>query len=48
MTFREQVQEAVERINPRLEDLAEGHVELLDADEGRGAVKVKLIGGRLC
>ena len=48
MTFKEQVHKAVEKIKPKLKDLAEGHVELIDVDETQGTVKVKLIGGRLC
>jgi len=42
------VEEAVRRLQPRLEDLAEGHVELMEVDEKRGVVKLKLVGGRVC
>lgn len=48
MELRERVKEVVERLKPRLEELAEGHVQLIEVDEGRGMVRVKLIGGRLC
>ena len=48
MELRKRVEQALERLKPKLEDLAEGHVELLDVDERGGTVKVKLIGGRLC
>jgi Fe-S cluster biogenesis protein NfuA len=48
MTLTERVAEAVERLKPKLEHLAEGHVELVGVDGERGQVKVKLIGGMLC
>ncbi|HVN24825.1 MAG TPA: hypothetical protein VMT71_12705 [Syntrophorhabdales bacterium] len=47
MTFRERVAQAVQELVPRLEELAEGHVELMDLDEEKGVVTLKLIGGRL-
>ncbi len=47
MTFSDRVRETIERLNPKLDELADGYVELLEADEGKGMVKIKLIGGRL-
>jgi len=47
MTFREKVAVVIHELEPRLEDLAQGHAELMDVDEEKGAVTLKLIGGRL-
>ena len=47
MTLKERVAEAVHELEPQLEDLAEGHAELMDVDEEKGIVTLKLIGGRL-
>ncbi len=47
MTFREKVAQAVQELEPRLEELTQGHVELLEVDEEKGAVTLKLIGGRV-
>jgi len=47
MTFREKVERAVHELEPRLEHLAEGHGELMEVDEERRIVTLKLIGGRL-
>ncbi len=47
MTFKERVAQAVQELEPRLEELAEGHTELLEVDEEKGIVTLKLIGGRL-
>lgn len=47
MTLEEKVAQALQELEPRLEELAEGHAELLDADAERGRVTLKLIGGRL-
>ena len=47
MTFREKVAQAVVELEPRLEDLAEGHAELMEVDEEKGVVTLRLIGGRL-
>ncbi len=33
MTFKEKVAQAVVELEPRLEDLAEGHAELMEVDE---------------
>jgi hypothetical protein len=47
MTFREKVAQAVVELEPRLEDVAEGHAELMEVDEDKRVVTLKLIGGRL-
>ncbi len=47
MSLKEKVEQAVRELEPRLEDLAQGHVELLEIDEAKGIVTLKLIGGRL-
>ncbi len=47
MTFKEKVAQAVRELEPKLEELTQGHVELLDADEEKGIATLKLIGGRL-
>ena len=47
MTFRERVAQVVHDLEPRLEELAEGHAELMEVDEERRIVTLKLIGGRL-
>jgi Fe-S cluster biogenesis protein NfuA len=47
MTFREKVAQAVQELEPKLEELTQGHVELLNVDEEKGSVTLKLIGGRL-
>lgn len=41
------VSEVLEKIKPKLEELAEGYAELLEADDSTKRVKVRLIGGRL-
>jgi Fe-S cluster biogenesis protein NfuA len=48
MTLTERIAEAVEKLKPKLEHLAEGHVEFVGVDEERGQVRVKLIGGMVC
>jgi Fe-S cluster biogenesis protein NfuA len=45
--LREKVAQAVVELEPRLEDLVEGHVELMEVDEEKRIVTLKLIGGRL-
>jgi hypothetical protein len=47
MALRERTEEVVQRINPKLEELAEGYVEFMDLDEGKGVLTIKLFGGRL-
>ncbi len=47
MTLRDRIDETVKKINPRLEELAEGEIEVVDLDEIRGILTVKLLGGRL-
>ncbi len=46
-TLREKVEGIVADLNPRLENLADGYVELMDVDEARKAVTLKSFGGRL-
>ena len=47
MTLTDKVKEKIVELNPKLDELAEGYIELLDVDEGKGIVKLKLIGGKL-
>jgi hypothetical protein len=47
MTFKEKVAQAVQELEPRLEDLVEGHAELMEVDEEKRIVTLRLIGGRL-
>jgi hypothetical protein len=47
MTFFMQVSKTLERLAPKLDDLADGAVELVEADGQTGKVKVRLLGGRL-
>jgi len=48
MDLRIKVEEALKIINPKLEELAEGTVELIEVNENEGLVKLKLKGGTLC
>ncbi len=48
MDFAVKVREAIEKINPKLEELAEGHVELRSVDPQTGKVIIRLIGGKVC
>jgi hypothetical protein len=47
VTFREKVSVAVRELEPVLEKLTEGHAELLEVDEEKGIVTLKILGGRL-
>jgi Fe-S cluster biogenesis protein NfuA len=47
MTLKERIEQIVADLNPRLEDLADGYVEVLDIDEAGKAVTLKSFGGRL-
>lgn len=47
MTLKENIERALATINPRLEELAEGYVELMELDEARRVLVVKSFGGRL-
>ncbi len=47
MTLEEKVVQALHELEPKLEELAEGYAELLEADPKLGSVTLKLIGGRL-
>jgi len=48
MQLTERVAEAIEQLKPRLEDLADGHVELVAVDEEQSTVRLRLIGGMVC
>jgi Fe-S cluster biogenesis protein NfuA len=47
MNLNEKVKDALEELKPRLDELADGYAELVEADEAKGVVKLSLIGGRL-
>ncbi len=47
MNFKEEVAQAVKALETRLEELADGHAELMEVDEASRVVTLKLIGGRL-
>ncbi len=47
MILHQKVEQALRELEPRLEDLSEGHAELLEINEEKGIVTLKLIGGRL-
>jgi hypothetical protein len=42
------MRDAVARLRSRLEELAEGYVELVSVDEARRTVQLRLVGGRMC
>jgi len=45
--LRQRVEEEIDHLNPRLEELAEGEVEVISVDERTGAVTLRIFGGRL-
>ena len=47
MEIRQRVEEEIDRLNPRLEELAEGEVKLISVDEKTGTVTLRIFGGRL-
>ncbi len=47
MMLKEKIERTLATINPRLEELAEGYVELMELDEERGVLVIKSFGGRL-
>ena len=47
MTTEEKIEDALRRINPRLEDLSEGYVEFLEFNGETGELTIKTFGGRL-
>lgn len=47
MTLEEKIQGVLARLNPKLEELANGSVELERLDENQGVLAIKLFGGRL-
>ncbi len=47
MTLKEKIEQTLTGLNPRLENLANGYVELMDIDEAKKTVTLKSFGGRL-
>jgi hypothetical protein len=47
LTLEQKVVEALKELEPKLEELAQGYAELLEADQEHCRVTLKLIGGRL-
>ncbi len=47
MGLKEKVEEEICRLNPRLQELAEGEVELMSIDEEAGIVTLRVFRGRL-
>ncbi|OPY76128.1 MAG: hypothetical protein A4E65_03261 [Syntrophorhabdus sp. PtaU1.Bin153] len=47
MELRQRVEEEVDHLNPRLEELAEGKVEVISVDEKTDTVTLRIFGGRL-
>ena len=45
--LRQRVEEEIDHLNPRLEKLAEGEVEVISVDEKTGTVTLRILGGRL-
>jgi hypothetical protein len=45
--LRQRVEEEIDHLNPRLEELAEGEVELISVDEKTGTITLRTFGGRL-
>ena len=47
MTLHAKVKETLVRLGPRLDELADGYVELESLDEARDALTIKIFGGRM-
>lgn len=47
VSLLERARETMERLGPRLDDLADGCVEVVEADDATGLVKLRIMGGRL-
>jgi len=45
--IKKELADALEELKPKLDELAEGYGELIDVNEEKGTVFVKLIGGKL-
>jgi Fe-S cluster biogenesis protein NfuA len=45
--LKQRVEEEIDRLNPRLRELAEGDVEVISVDEKTGTVTLRIFGGRL-
>lgn len=47
MNLLEKARKTMERLGPRLDELADGCVEVVEADDVTGVVKLRIMGGRL-
>jgi Fe-S cluster biogenesis protein NfuA len=47
MTLEKKVQEAIIRLNPKFDELADGYADFIEVDEKRKIAKVRFIGGKL-
>lgn len=47
MELKQRVEEEIDRLNPRLGELAGGDVEIISVDEKTGTVTLRIFGGRL-
>ena len=47
MELEKKVKEEIDRLNPRLTELAGGDVELISVDEETGTATLRIFGGRL-
>jgi Fe-S cluster biogenesis protein NfuA len=45
--LKQRVEEEIDRLNPRLGELAGGDVEIISVDEKTGTVTLRIFGGRL-
>jgi Fe-S cluster biogenesis protein NfuA len=45
--LRRRVEEEIDHLKPRLEELAEGEVEVISVDDKTGTVTLRIFGGRL-
>jgi Fe-S cluster biogenesis protein NfuA len=45
--LRQRVQEEIDHLKPRLQELGEGEVEVISVDEETGTVTLRIFGGRL-
>jgi hypothetical protein len=47
MELTQRVQEEIDNLKPRLQELGEGEVEVISVDEKTGTVTLRIFGGRL-
>ncbi|MBP6941340.1 MAG: hypothetical protein KBB65_06170 [Syntrophorhabdaceae bacterium] len=47
MELRQRVEEEIDHLNPRLEELADGEAEVISVDEKTGTVTLRILGGRI-